>query len=344
MRRLIRPMLGTALCLGLLAAALGVLAPEAVAPADAAPVPPLRPYVEKVPGSYVSFEMVPIPGGTFLMGSPECEKGRDAEEGPQHSVRIHPFWMGACEVTWDEYNLFVSETHATSQRDNEYKIKEDPDAVTGPTAPYIDPTFDRGESGFPVLSITHHAAMEYCHWLSKKTGKRYRLPTEAEWEYAARAGSKKAYFWGDDPDRLDEFAWYAKNSEDTTHPVKSKKPNPWGLYDMYGNVAEYCLDQYDAGFYGQFPLDRTSLQPVKVPGPDRFPHVVRGGSWTDEAAQCRSAARRGSDKSWIKLDPQRPQSVWWLTSADFVGFRVVHPLDEQDNLRGLRSKVTASSK
>jgi formylglycine-generating enzyme required for sulfatase activity len=126
--------------------------------------------------------------------------------------------------------------------------------------------------------------------------------------------------------------------------VKSKKPNPWGLYNRYGNVAEWCVDQYDSACYKQFPLDRTSLQPVKVPGPDRFPHVVRGGSWADEAAQCRSAARRGSDKSWLALDPQVPQSVWWLNDKDWVGFRVVRPYDEQDNLKGLRSKVTASSK
>src|SRR5262249_45792698 len=147
--------------------------------------------------------------------------------------------------------------------------------------------------------------------------------TEAEWEYAARAGSATAYFWGDDPGRLDEFAWYAKNSDETTHPVRSKKPNPWGLYNMYGNVMEWCVDPYDSVGYRKFPLDKPSFQRVGVPGPARFPPVARGGSWADEPAGLRSAARRGSDKSWIKLDPSKPQSVWWLTQMDVVGFRVV---------------------
>jgi formylglycine-generating enzyme required for sulfatase activity len=186
--------------------------------------------------------------------------------------------------------------------------------------------------------------MQYCRWLSMKTGKTYRLPTEAEWEWAARAGTKTAYFFGDDPAKLGDYAWYAANSDDKTHKVGEKKPNPWGLHDIYGNVAEWCVDHYDKTYYGTFPTDKPTVGPVLLPTAKRWSHVVRGGSWAEEPPGCRSAVRRGSDKSWIMLDPNRPQSIWWLTSADFVGFRLVRPVEEQDNLKGLRSKVTRQSR
>jgi formylglycine-generating enzyme required for sulfatase activity len=305
-------------------------------------------YVETVPGSKVQFEMLPIPEGRFLMGSPPTEAGRAQDEGPQHPVALGAFWMGKTEVTWDEYDLF-----RLSQGIGK-KLEDEPDgaradAVSRPTPPYVDPTFGHGRERHPVLNITHHAAMEYCRWLSEKTGKTYRLPTEAEWEYACRAGTKTAYFFGDDPKQLGDYAWYEANTEDSQgilHPqeVAKKKPNPWGLYDMLGNVAEWCLDQYAPDSYRQYPTDRLTIKPVNLPSERRFSHVTRGGSWADEPPRCRSAARRGSDKSWIQQDPQRPQSIWWLTNADFVGFRIVRPVVEQDNLKNLRSKVTRESK
>jgi formylglycine-generating enzyme required for sulfatase activity len=255
--------------------------------------------------------------------------------------------MGKFEVTWDEYDLYWKTEEGASEKDSGEEKKDpkkDPDAITRPTPPYDDETFAHGREGQPVLCITHHAAMEYCRWLSKETGKAYRLPTEAEWEWAARAGTETAYFFGDDPAKLDEYGWYEKNSND--HPKKCglKKPNPWGLYDVYGNVSEWCLDHYDKNYYATFALDKPALQPVDLPTPDRFPNVARGGSWADPAAACRSAARRGSDATWIKRDPQRPQSIWWLTDADFVGLRLVRAVEEQDNLKGIRSKVTKKSK
>jgi formylglycine-generating enzyme required for sulfatase activity len=321
--------------------------------ASDAPSPPLalgfdatpthQAYTEKIPDSDVRFDMVPIPAGTFLMGSPTTEKGRKADEGPQHPVTLHPFWMGKYEVTWDEFDLFWK-TRPGGKDDVEPANPKNADAITRPTPPYADPTFDHGREKHPVLCITHHAAMQYCRWLSLKTGKVYRLPTEAEWEYAARAGTKTAYFFGDDPAKLGDYAWFSGNTDDHPKQIGLKKPNPWGLYDIYGNVAEWCLDHYQKDFYAILSLDKPTLGPVLIPTEKRFSHVARGGSWVDEAPLLRSASRRGSDKSWIQLDPQRPQSIWWLTSADFVGFRVVRAVEEQENLRGLRSLVTRQSK
>jgi formylglycine-generating enzyme required for sulfatase activity len=310
----------------------------------AAPAPPLKGYTEKIPGTEVSFDMVPIPEGTFLMGSPASEKDRGEDEGPQHPVAIKAFWMGKCEVTWDEFDLFRKEKGVDNPEQNDEILKKTPLAITGPTPPYVDADYGHGHSGFPALCMTHHSAMQYCTWLSQKTGKAYRLPTEAEWEYAARAGTKTAYFFGDDPAKLGDYAWFEANSEEHTHKVGSKKPNPWGLHDIYGNVMEWCLDHYRKDFYATFSLDKPTLGPVLLPTDKRFSHVARGGSWSDMPGQCRSASRRGSDKTWIKFDPQKPQSIWWLTNWDVVGLRVVRAADEQDNLKGIRSKVTRDSK
>jgi formylglycine-generating enzyme required for sulfatase activity len=301
-----------------------------------------RPYTQAIPGSKVRFNMAAIPGGTFRMGSPEAEKGRAPDEGPQHPVKVRPFWMGKTEVIWDEYDLYRKNGPA-GQRDNEAALAKDADAITRPSPTYADETWGFGRKGYPVVGISHHAAMEYCRWLSRKTGKAYRLPTEAEWEWAARAGTTTAYFFGDDPKPLGDYAWFAANSNETTHPVGRKKPNPWGLYDIYGNVAEWCLDHYRKDHYATFSLRHPSRAPVLLPTASRFPHVVRGGHWADAAAQCRSSARRSSEPSWNRRDPARPKSLWWLADGDFVGFRVVRAVDEQKELKGIRSRVTARS-
>jgi formylglycine-generating enzyme required for sulfatase activity len=300
-------------------------------------------YTQKIPDSKVSFEMVAIPSGTFLMGSPEDEKGRGEDEGPQHPVTIRPFWMGKMEVTWDEYDLYWRKVPGAQPPPPQTEQDKNADAVTRPTPPYADETFGHGREGNPVLCITHHAAMEYCRWLSAKTGKVYRLPTEAEWEWACRAGTTTAYSFADGANQLGEYAWFDKNSDEVAHKVGMKKPNPWGLHDMHGNVAEWCVDHYKKYYYAGFPLDKATLSPVLLPTEKRYSYVARGGAWIDGPAMLRSAARRGSDKDWLKRDPQRPQSIWWMTDADFVGFRVVCPAEEQENLKGLKSKVTRDS-
>jgi formylglycine-generating enzyme required for sulfatase activity len=293
-------------------------------------------YTEKVEDKF-SFDMVPIPGGTFLMGSPDSEKGRNENEGPQRPVAVKPFWMAKLETAWDEYDVYWENRPKGPPPRPDIGKKPDklPDAITSPTPPYDDPTFGYGKKGFPVIAVTHHAAMEYCRWLSEKTGKAYRLPTEAEWEWACRAGAA-----GDDLSKLGDIAWYEKNSDDSPHPVGKKKPNAWGLHDMYGNVAEWCLDSYKKDFYGTLAKDKISIMPFNPPTEDRYPDVVRGGSWNDPPENCRSAIRRFSDKKWLKRDPQRPQSIWWMTDADWVGFRVVRALEEDERLKGIRSKVT----
>jgi formylglycine-generating enzyme required for sulfatase activity len=306
-----------------------------------------KPYTETIPESAVKFDMVAIPGGTFVMGTPSSEPHRSPDEGPQHAVTILPFWMGKCEVTWDEYDLFWRNNPGSKDDQREAERKGDQkemDAISRPTPPYNDETKGFGRERYPVLAMTHHAAMEYCRWLSEKTGRTYRLPTEAEWEWACRAGTQTSYFFGNDPKPLGDYAWYATNSEESTHPVGQKKPNPWGLYDIYGNVAEWCLDHYQADFYATLPRDHATLEPACLPTSDRFPDSCRGGCWADEPPRLRSGARRASDKSWIKLDPQRPKSIWWLTSADFIGFRLVRPVDEAANLKGVHTRVKWESR
>lgn len=290
-------------------------------------VPEMRPYTNTIPGSRVSFEMVPIPPGEFVMGSPDKEAGRKPDEGPQHKVKIEPFWMGKCEVSWNEFELFMYPTEERKIREFlGYKAEEGSaaDAVTRPTAPYVEMSFGMGKDGYPAISMTHHAASKYCQWLSAKTGQFYRLPTEAEWEYACRAGTTTVYSFGDNPGALGEYAWYGKNSNWKYQKVGKKKPNPWGLYDMHGNVLEWCLDQYDQEYYKQFKEGAASN--IWNPSAKPYPHVARGGSWDDDPESLRSAARRGSEPAWKMQDPQLPKSIWYHTDAQFLGFRVVRPL------------------
>ena len=301
-------------------------------------------YKETIPGTAVTFDMVAIRGGTFAMGSPAAEPGRGSDEGPAHEVRIAPFWMERTETTWNEYDAFAfAQAIAAAARPAPgAPLPGGADAITRPTPPYADESFGYGKGRQPVISVQYHAAMEYCRWLSAKTGRAYRLPTEAEWEYAARAGSTTAYGFGANAAALDAHAWFAGNSSGRPHPVGQKAPNAWGLFDMHGNVAEWTVDRYDPRQYAA--VAPGSLGPVALPADRRYPYVVRGGSWDDPAPRLRSAARRASSEEWNRRDPQSPQSIWWHTDATFVGFRVVRAVEEQENLKGLRSRITPSSR
>jgi formylglycine-generating enzyme required for sulfatase activity len=288
----------------------------------------MKAYTERIVGSDVTFRMTPIRGGTFLMGSPDGESGRAEGEGPRHEVQIAPFWMGVNEVTWDEYQIYQFKLDIQGRKPEAPPIAQDPyaDAVSRPTPPYVPMDFGMGVSGYPAIAMSQFAARHYTKWLSMKTGRFYRLPTEAEWEYACRAGTTGAYSFGADAAKLGDYAWFAGNSGEKYHKVGEKLANPWGLHDMHGNVAEWVLDAYDPGFYATL-AGKTAEGPVNWPH-EMYARVVRGGSWDDEPDLLRSAARRASKKGWNVQDPQLPKSIWYLTDARFVGLRVVRPLRE----------------
>ncbi len=284
-------------------------------------------YVQKIPKTKENIPMVFIPEGSFLMGSPKSEKGHFADEEPQHEVSIDAFWMGQYEITWNLYNLFVTREIDQYQIEQDLKneVLIDVDGVTGATTPYVEMSFGMGTDGYPAIGMTQLAAVKFCEWLSAMTGKFYRLPTEAEWEYACRAGSNEAYSFGEDSNELKKYAWYVENSDEKYHKVGQKKPNPWGLYDMHGNVSEWTLDQYIPKAYKKRKKGEVK-NPYEVPI-KTYPRVVRGGSWMDKSDRLRSSSRRPSSKKWKRQDPQIPKSLWWHTDAQFLGFRVVRPLE-----------------
>jgi len=251
-----------------------------------------------------------------MMGSKPDEKNRKPNEGPRKEVSVSPFWMGVYEVTHDQFgNFFRNESLSQGSK---------VDAVTRPTPQYIDLSWNMGkEGGFPMNSLSVDGALMFCRWLFEQTGIFYRLPTEAEWEYACRAGSQTTYFFGDDPSKLNDYAWYASNSNKKYQKVGQKKPNPWGLYDMLGNLSEWTMDQYTDKYFDSIKANDPMIPPVS-----RYPRSIRGGSYMDQADALRSASRSHSEASWNKRDPQIPKSRWWLTDGMFVGFRIVRPLNQ----------------
>jgi len=298
-------------------------------------------YTEVIPGSDVRFRMVAIPGGEFEMGSPDSEPFRRPDEGPVRKVKISPFWMGRAEVSWREYEVYYAQRGIPRA---ERVTKADVDAQTGPTPPYGSPDQGWGRGARPAITMTHHAATKYCEWLSEVTGKRYRLPTEAEWEYACRAGASGPYFFPGDPLRfttrrllnrvlgvetepLSKYAWYLSNSNNRTHPPHTVKPNPWGLVNMLGNVKEFCADWYAPDAYRQYSGGETLVNP-RGPATGRE-HVIRGGSFLTDAADLRVAARDYTrHDAWLVSDPQSPKSIWWYSDCTDVGFRVVREYEE----------------
>ena len=275
-------------------------------------------YHQVIPGTELRFQMVPVPAGTFVMGSSRGDKQARKDEGPQRTVHISPFWMGAFEVTHDEFDFFF--------QDEAFAENSRVDAVTRPTPQYIDLSWGMGKKGgFPANSMQQFTALMYCRWLYQKTGHFYRLPTEAEWEYASRAGTTTVYPFGNDEKELPRYAWYKGNSNKVYHKVGQLAPNAWGLYDMLGNVAEWTLDQYDEMYFNK--LSDGAADPLAAPIA-AHPRTTRGGSFDQDAAELRPSSRFPWQPSWSKRDPQIPKSRWWLTDAAFVGFRVVRPVKQ----------------
>ena len=272
--------------------------------------------VQQVPGSNLSFTLVKIPAGSFTLGSPADATIKEADETPSKTVNIAEFYMGKYEVP---YVLFDAYTKDVSVSQN-----NEADAVTRPTVPYIDVTAGMGKTNnYPASSMQFYSAIMFCKWLYSKTGVFYRPPSEAEWEYACRAGSSTVYPFGNDSAQLKEYAWFAGNSEDKYHQSGLLKPNAWGLYDMLGNVQEWVLDHYDADFYSR--VTDTTGTPVNYPR-GKHPHSLRGGSYQDHAIDVRSANRMVSNPRWNRRDPQIPKSKWWNADAPFVGMRLVKPV------------------
>lgn len=294
------------------------------------------PYQETIPGTAVRFTMIPVPGGSFRMGSPQDEHGRQDTEGPPFTVEVPPFWIGRCEVTWGEYRTFMAATaifHA-KHGDNPPSTPAGVgvDAVTAPSMLYDpDGVYASVAADRPATGMSQYAARQYTKWISKLTTHFYRIPSECEWEYACRAGSKTAWSSGADVRTLQEVAWYVENAGDETHPVGQKRANAWGLHDMHGNVAEWVMDQVTAqGYARQARLSVPAQMTEAIEWPKQLEsRAVRGGAFYDEPTECRSAARRKSaDQAWNDNDPSVPPSPHWLTaSASWgLGFRVVRPL------------------
>ena len=309
---------------------------------EAAVVTQFENFTEQIPGTAVSFEMIAIPGGTFKMGSPPKEKFRRDDEGPVREVTVSRFFMSETQISWDEYWTFHFETSSEGRIPPEVMKERNRnaltvDAISGPTPPFGDPTQGWGAGARPAITMMHYSAEIYCQWLSQKTGKKYRLPTEAEWEYAARGGTETPYFFPGNPKKFSSQGWwnsmfgadttiinryaiYELNSNMKTHEPSRVHKNPFGLKNMLGNVLEYCSDWYAPDAYSQTPLSVSNPT-----GPEQgTERVLRGGNYASDAAHLRVAARFATKtEEWLKTDPQQPKSIWWYTDIKGIGFRVV---------------------
>lgn len=244
------------------------------------PADTLSAYEESIPGTLVTFQMIPVEQGVVTM------PGEDGDT----EVTVGPFWMSATEVTWDAYDIFAYQLDLS-----ESERLAHADAVSRPSKPYEAPDYGFGHQGYAAICVTYHAAEQYTRWLSEKTGHNYRLATEAEWAYAARAGADT-----DAPTSgsLDELAWHAGNAGDKAQAVGSKSANAWGFYDMLGNVSEW------------------------VTGMDGKP-VTMGGSYKNAGDELTYYFSARQTRKWNETDPQIPKSRWWLSNGPFVGFRIV---------------------
>ena len=297
-------------------------------------------FTEQIPGTPVSFNMIAIPGGTFKMGSTSKEPFHKEDEAPVRNVTLSSFFMAEVEVTWDMYWEFYGKTMSEGRTPPENVFannsRPDVDAISGPTPPFGFPDQGWGGGDRPAITMTHYAAETFCQWLSKVTGKKYRLPTEAEWEYAARGESETPYFFPGNPkdfsnegfwrkffkadtEEISSYVIYNNNSKNRTQEPSAVKANPFGLKNMLGNVMEYCADKYDPEAYAKSGENVTD--PLVTEGTE---WVVRGGNYASDASEVRSASRDYTKHdAWLKTDPQQPKSIWWYSDIRGIGFRIV---------------------
>jgi formylglycine-generating enzyme required for sulfatase activity len=252
-----------------------IIALVAAAPGGA---PAGQRYHESIAGTLVTFEMVPVPGGPASVPTSDGMR----------TVNVEPFFIGRTEVTWDLYDVYALGLDVPAARGGT-------DAVARPSNPYGAPDYGWGHAGFPAMSVTRHAAETFCRWLSARTGKTYRLPTEAEWARAAALSAGAAPLT---PERRDAIAWHRGNADGKTHAVATRAADALDLFDLFGNVAEWVV-----------PSDGAL--------------VARGGSFRDPPERVGPAGRAVQDPTWNETDPQLPKSRWWLSDSPFAGFRIV---------------------
>ncbi len=241
-----------------------------------------KPFVETIPGSLVKFEMIRIPAGKVTIADP-------AAPGKVQAVDIKSIWVGKTEVTWDMYDIYAFRLDLPSDMRG-----ANVDAESRPSKPYGAPDRGYGHAGYAALSMTHNSATMFCAWLTKKTGRKYRLATEAEWEYACRAGQVPP----ETQEALNDAAWNRDNADDAAQPVAKKKANAWGLHDMLGNTTEWTNG-----------LDGKA--------------VTCGGSFRDKIAKVSPSARQYYTPEWQAMDAHTPKSKWWLSDGIHVGMRIV---------------------
>jgi formylglycine-generating enzyme required for sulfatase activity len=235
---------------------------------------PLAPFTDSLPGLRVSWEMVPVPGGTVTLPG----------GGP---VTVAPFWIGRTEVPWELYDIFYL------RFDVPRADRASVDASARPSRPYGAPDRGFGHRGYPAISLTHRAAVDFAAWLSRKTGHHYAVATDAQWQRAADLASPD----GEHP-ATEENAWTSRNAAGTTHPVATLAPDALGLHDLLGNVGEW------------------------VTGMDGTPWL-RGGTFEQRPDSISIRTRARQLPAWNQTDPQVPKSRWWLSDGPFAGFRLV---------------------
>ena len=241
----------------------------------------LSAYTETIDKSLVTFDMVPVQGGKVQLQLEE----------ETVVVEVSPFWISSTEVTWDVYDIFA---YQLDLEENERLANAD--GKSRPSRPYQSPDYGYGHQGYAAICVTYHAADEFAKWLSEKTGKTYRLATEAEWQLAANGGQETVSEI--EEEALASYAWYKENAEDKTQAVGTREPNAIGAYDMLGNVREW------------------------ITGHDGKP-LTSGGSFKDNAENVHANARAKQHWKWNETDPQIPKSRWWLSDGYHVGFRIV---------------------